>query len=88
MQSNDRSRVQTTPLHIPDGTYRIKNKTADVYLTCPQDAAIIVDVRKSDQYSDSQKVRYPLSWLTDSTCLITRSCSGLLPMLKTEHTGL
>lgn len=63
MRPNDRPRVQATLPHILDGTYRIKSKTADVYLTCPQDVAITVIAQQSDAYSDSQMVRLRSGWM-------------------------
>ena len=56
MRQNDLPRIQASLLHIPDGAYRIKSNTADTYLTCPRDAAIMVVVQQSDPSCDSQKV--------------------------------
>ncbi|KAF8123354.1 quinon protein alcohol dehydrogenase-like superfamily [Boletus edulis] len=61
-QTNDRPQAHTTP-RIPDGKYRIRSNTGNMYLTYPGNGAGMVDVQPLDPSSASQ--RWAVSPVTD-----------------------
>lgn len=72
--------------HIANGIYRIKSITADVYLTCPHDAAgNTVVVKQSDQSSVAQRVRRVFKIVVQTST--AGSYSGLFLMSPTVYSG-
>ncbi|KAF8120267.1 quinon protein alcohol dehydrogenase-like superfamily [Boletus edulis] len=67
-QTNDRPQAHTTP-RIPDGKYRIRSNTGNMYLTYPGNGAGMVDVQPLDPSSASQ--RWTVSLVADGAYGIT-----------------
>ncbi|KAG6379361.1 quinon protein alcohol dehydrogenase-like superfamily [Boletus reticuloceps] len=71
-QTNDRLQAHTTP-RIPDGKYRIRSNTGNMYLTYPGNGAGMVDVQPFDQSNASQ--RWTVSLVADGAYGITGNLS-------------
>ncbi|KAF8129633.1 acyl transferase/acyl hydrolase/lysophospholipase [Boletus edulis] len=69
--------VQITP-RVPDGTYRIKCNTGDLYLTRPQDGAATVVVRPLNQPDASQ--RWTVSVVANGTYHILMASNSKAPL--------